>query len=169
MDRRSWIAVGFSGALVALFALGGNVGAATATHAELSPARDLRADAVRPGKQPRLVVILFSLPDCSYCDAIRREQLLPLARDRSQADRLVVREVSITGSGTLLDFGGRATTEAGFAHAAQAKFSPTVAFFDPSGRQTVAAIVGARLPDFYGAYLDEAIRTGIMKIREPAR
>ena len=166
MNRRRLISIGLS---AALFASIRNVRATPATTAELSPALDLSADASGIGSRPRLVIVLFSLPDCPYCEAIRREQLIPLARDAGQADRLVVREVSITGARTLLDFRGMPTTEREFARATPAKFSPTVAFFNPAGQQVVPAIVGARLPDFYGAYLDEAIRSAIAKVGEYAR
>lgn len=150
-----------------LAALGGNT-PAFAKEATLPAARDLREDARGRGNHPRLVVVLFSLPDCSYCDQIRREQLIPLARDRTWTGRLVVREVSIVGARTLIDFRGARTNESAFARAAQAKFSPTVAFFDPAGEQVAPAIVGARLPDFYGAYLSDAIDSGLSKIEKHA-
>lgn len=124
---------------------------------------DLRQDAASP-HGARLVVVLFSLPDCIYCEAIRREQLLPLSRERVRGEQLTVREVSITGSRTFVGFDGRQTTESAFAKQSAAKFSPTVAFFGPSGNQVSAPIVGALLADFYGAYLDKAVHDGLSKI-----
>ena len=164
MDRRGLLAVGIAGVLTSLCSNALAIGKAAA----LPPARDFRADARRAGPRPRLVVVLFSLPDCPYCNQVRREQLVPLLRDQKLAERLVVREVSIVGTRTLMDFRGSPTSEAAFARDVQAKFSPTVAFFDPAGDQVVAAIVGARLPDFYGAYLDDAIHLGLAKIAERA-
>lgn len=163
MDRREMLTVGLAGALALL---GGP--AMAFAEATLPPARDFREDARGADHHPRLVVVLFSLPDCPYCDQIRREQLIPLARDRTWTGRLVVREVSIVGTRPLVDFHGSRTTEAAFARAAQAKFSPTVAFFDPAGEQVVPAIIGARLPDFYGAYLSDAIDSGLSKIEKRA-
>lgn len=164
MDRRGLLAVGIAGVLTSLC----SNALAVAKDAALPPAHDFRADARQSGQRPRLVVVLFSLPDCPYCDQVRREQLIPLVRDHNLAERLVVREVSIVGTRTLLDFRGSQTSEAAFARDAHAKFSPTVAFFDPAGDQVVPAIVGARLPDFYGAYLDEAIHLGLSKIGDRA-
>ncbi len=160
MDRLALLAVGVAGVLSSLCANA----LAVAKSATLPSAQDFRADAQRAGQRARLVIVLFSLPDCPYCDQVRGEQLMPLVRDRSQTERLVVREVSIVGTRALIDFGGSQTTEAAFAKQVHAKFSPTVAFFDPAGDQVAPAIVGARLPDFYGAYLDEAIQLGLSKI-----
>ncbi len=164
MDRRGVLAVGIAGVLTSLFSNALAVAKEAAKQAALPVARDLRADAQQAGQRPRLVVLLFSLPDCPYCDRVRREQLIPLLRDRALAERLVVREVSIVGTRTLTDFRGAQTSEAAFANEARAKFSPTVAFFGPAGGQVAPAIVGALLPDFYGAYLDDAIHDGLAKI-----
>lgn len=164
MDRRGLLAVGISGVLTSLCR---NV-FAVAKEAALPPAQDLRADARQSGQRPRLVVVLFSLPDCPYCERVRHEQLVPLLHDRKLAERLIVREVSIVGARTMIDFRGSRTSEAAFARDAHAKFSPTVAFFDPAGDQVVPAIVGARLPDFYGAYLDDAIHLGLSRIEDHA-
>jgi hypothetical protein len=57
----------------------------------------------------------------------------------------------------LVDFAGRRTTSADFARQMQAKFAPTVMFHGPQGTQLAESIVGYRLADFYGAYLDNAI------------
>ena len=164
MDRRGLLAVGISGVLTSL----SSNAFAFAKEATLPPARDFRADARHARQPPRLVVVLFSLPNCPYCEQVRREQLVPLLRDRKLALRLIVREVSIVGVRTLIDFRAAQMSEAAFARDARAKFSPTVAFFDSVGDQIVPAIVGARLPDFYGAYLDDAIHLGLEKIGERA-
>ena len=137
---------------------------AIAKNASLPSAKDFQTDARPSAQRQRLVVVLFSLPDCPYCDQVRREQLMPLLRDRTLTERLVVREVSIVGTRTLIDFRGSQTTEAAFAKETRAKFSPTVAFFDPAGTQVVPPLIGALLPDFYGAYLDDAIQLGLSKI-----
>ena len=160
MNRREWLLMGLAAGIVARSA---DVQAAS-RDAALTQASDFPSDAAGTKSPSRLVVVLFSLPDCPYCDAIRREQLVPLPHDSRWTDRLVVREVSIIGSHPLVAFDGSQTTESKFAKGAAARFSPTVAFFSQKGAQLVPAIVGARLPDFYGAYLDEAIETSLSKI-----
>ncbi len=125
--------------------------------------KDLRQEAMGP-VGPRLVVVLFSLPDCPYCEVIRREQLLPLSREPRAEKQLVVREVSITGARSFIGFDGGPTSESDFAKRSAAQFSPIVAFFGPTGEQVSEPIVGALLADFYGAYLDRAVHTGLSKI-----
>lgn len=143
---------------VAMLLVSRSIGAAPVMALPFS--KDLRQEAIGP----RLVVVLFSLPDCPYCEAIRREQLLPLSREPHAEKQLVVREVSITGTRSFIGFDGRPTTESKFAKQSAAKFSPIVAFFGPTGEQVSEPIVGALLADFYGAYLDKAVHTGLSKI-----
>jgi hypothetical protein len=57
----------------------------------------------------------------------------------------------------LVDFAGRRTTSADFSKQVQAQFAPTVMFHGPDGAALAESIVGFRLADFYGAYLNSAI------------
>jgi hypothetical protein len=69
-------------------------------------------DAANPGV---VVVVLFSLPGCHYCEEVRNHYLAPLARDGAQRGRLVIREVDLNSARRLTDFDGSQTTQAAFA------------------------------------------------------
>jgi hypothetical protein len=69
----------------------------------------------------------------------------------------VMRELHMDRATPLVDFAGRRTTSADFSKQMQAQFAPTVMFHGPTGGQLAEPIVGFRLADFYGAYLDRAI------------
>ena len=49
------------------------------------------------------------------------------------------------------------TTHAAVARAHDVRFAPVVAFWDGEGRPLAEPLKGMLLPDFYGAYLDDAI------------
>lgn len=100
-------------------------------------------------------MVLYSRDDCSWCEKVRREHLGPLSRD--PAVPTVIRELHMDRSTPLTDFAGRRTTSADFAKQMQARFAPTVMFHGPDGAQLAESIVGFRLADFYGAYLERAI------------
>ncbi|WP_018412357.1 thioredoxin fold domain-containing protein [Methyloversatilis thermotolerans] len=143
--------------LVALLCIGLSAPALAAKPARATaPVLPLLLDAggdVRPGS---LLVVLFSLPDCHWCEEVRSHYLAPLARDAG----LVIREVDLNGRRPLTDFDGTVTTQAAFAKRLKVQFAPTVLFLDAQGRQVAAPLVGAGKADFYGAYLDEAIASG---------
>ncbi|AOF81447.1 thioredoxin-like domain protein [Methyloversatilis sp. RAC08] len=120
-------------------------------------AKDVR-DAGKPGV---VVIVLFSLPGCHYCEEVRSHYLAPLARDATQRGRLMIREVDLNSARKLIDFDGSHTTQAAFAQRMKVQFAPTVLFLDADGRQVASPLVGAGKADFYGAYLDDAIAIGV--------
>lgn len=147
--------------LVALLCIGLSAPALAAKPARATaPVLPLLLDAggdVRPGS---LLVVLFSLPDCHWCEEVRSHYLAPLAREAGGDAGLVIREVDLNGRRPLTDFDGTVTTQAAFAQRLKVQFAPTVLFLDAQGRQVAAPLVGAGKADFYGAYLDEAIASG---------
>ena len=121
----------------------------------LIEATDLAADARLATARGLPLVVLYSRDDCSWCEKVRREHLGPLSRD--PAAPAVIRELHMDHTTTLADFAGHRITGADFAKQMQARFAPTVMFHGPDGAQLAESIVGFRLADFYGAYLERAI------------
>ncbi len=123
-------------------------------------------DAVRQG---RVVVVLFSLPGCPYCEALRREQLVHLARDAAR-EGVAVAEFDLTDSrrfpdtpATALREGGvgtaaalQAGSAADLARALGVTVAPTVVFLGKQG-ELADRLVGYASSDFYGAYLEQRI------------
>lgn len=106
-----------------------------------------------------VIVALFSLPGCPFCEAIRRDQLRHLAREQA-AQRVRVVEYDLTDR---RPFGGPAArspapdSPAALAASLDVRLAPTVAFIGPDGREIAERLVGYSSPDFYGAYLEQRI------------
>ena len=102
------------------------------------------------------LVLLISLPGCPYCEMVRRGYLLPGRKGNGlQAWQITVddRAAPLTG------FDGKHTTAAEQVKRWKATFTPTVLFLGPQGQELAERLVGASIPDFYGAYLDERLQT----------
>lgn len=141
---------------LALYALG-----AVAATTELPVAQDLRAEAKQAALRGGPLLVLFSRRDCKYCETVRRDYLKPLLKTSPYRDRVLVRQVNQDSEAPLTDFRGEVTTGARFAASEKIKLVPVVAFYGPEGRLLAEPIVGARIPDFYPGYLDEAIEKSI--------
>lgn len=125
----------------------------------------LLRDAARDGT---VIVALFSLPGCPYCEAVRREQLRHLAAGQA-AQRLRVVEYDLSDRTPFADTAarapdpahaadaGRPRTPAALAASLEVRVAPTVAFIGPDGREIAERLVGYSSPDFYGAYLEQRI------------
>jgi thioredoxin-related protein len=139
--------------------------ALAAGEAVLEPANDLARDAraMRAGRYPMLV--LYSQHDCAWCERARREYLAPMGRDPAWRGKLVLRQIDIDSHDALTDFAGHATSHGEFAAAEKARVTPTVVVYGPDGARLAEPIVGFRLPDFYGSYLERAVEEGLAKLR----
>ncbi len=136
----------------------------------LLPARDLRADGQLANKQGVPLIVLVSLAGCPHCEVVRRSHLLPLLRDGERADAPVIRQVELRGNSSLVDFNGSTTTHADFARRHRAAIAPVVLFFDGYGKSIATPLVGAMIPDFYGAYFDAALDGARRNVRQaPAK
>lgn len=129
--------------------------AQTPAASPLTEVRDLAADVRQATARGVPLVVLYTRDDCTWCEKLKREYLAPLARD--PAAPALVRELHMDRPTPLIDFQGRRTTSADFSHAIKARFAPTVMFHGPGGVALADPIVGFRLADFYGAYLERAI------------
>lgn len=130
--------------------------ALSAAQPGLSGAVDLASDgaAMRAAKVP--MVVLYSQAGCSYCDEART-YIVPMANEPANAKRALFRQIDIDSDAALTDFAGQSTTHRRLAGQLGARVTPTVSVLDADGRTLAEPIVGMRLADFYGQYLDNAI------------
>ena len=133
---------------------------------DLPAAHDLRDEATRAGALGAPLVLMFSRKDCKYCIAVRRDYLKPLAASAQWRNRVVVRQINQDSDAPLIDFRGQKTTHARFAAAEKVKLVPVVAFYGPAGQTLADPIIGARLPDFYQSYLEEAIEASAARLKK---
>ena len=149
--------------LICLLLLGS--GLAQAKGNDLPLAVDLRNEVESARKQGGPLVIIYSRRDCKYCETVKRDYLKPLANHPRYRERVLIRQVNQDSDGSLIDFQGNPTTHARFTTAEKVKLVPVVAFYGPNGRQLADPIVGARLPDFYQGYLEEALDRSISELK----
>ena len=70
---------------------------------------------------------------------------------------MLLREIDITSSERLVDFEGRATTQAHFASGLGVRVVPVVMAFDRRGQPVGEPLVGLDRSGFYEAYLQKLI------------
>ncbi|HEX4878320.1 MAG TPA: thioredoxin fold domain-containing protein [Limnobacter sp.] len=106
------------------------------------------------------VVILFSLPDCAYCEKVRQHTLRHLESDLRYQGRVQVLEIDFQDTKRqFVWFDARPYTGQSLGRLLNIRFSPTVMVFGQSGGVAGKPLLGAGLPDFYGAYLDDLIQS----------
>ena len=145
-----------TGALVALAPFASRV-ACEARAAETPSLDGSRSPQALLARRDALVVVaLFSVPGCPWCEVVRRNYLRHL---EGAVRGIRVAEYGITDR---REFQHAASGDAPNGPAALAKslgirFSPTVAFLGDDSRELAERLVGYNSPDFYGAYLEARI------------
>jgi hypothetical protein len=133
--------------------------------AGLAPAADLAADLAQARARGIPLLVLFSLPDCGYCERLRLEFLHPLQAAPEWRERVILRQVDMGSAQGLRDFAGRGTTHGRFAAEQRIRLAPTVKVFDPAGREAAEPLVGLLTPELYGLYLERALEEGLARSR----
>lgn len=130
---------------------------AAAQHTALPAADDLATDGRDAARRRVPIVILFSLPDCSYCETVRRNYLLPLSREGAPARRPIVREAGMVSTAPLDGFDSQASSGKALAARYRIRVAPSVAVLDSQGKLLAPVLEGGDVAGMYGAYLDEAL------------
>lgn len=156
-SRRAWLAL-VPGLCLAAVGLAGMPAARAET--ALPAARDLRASAELDARRGQPLVLMFSLPGCTYCEQLRRSTYRWMVRDGVD-----VQQVEMLASYHLLGFDGRPTNGQALAAKYQVRLAPTVLFLGPAGRELGERLVGAGEPDFYQAYVDRSMQQARTRLR----
>ena len=136
-----------------------------AAHASAAGPAPLQSSLHEAGGRPDLLyVVLFSLPDCPYCVAVRQAYLPALPDDPRFRERVRIREVGIGSSKLLVDFDGQRASHADVARRLKVKFAPTVLFLDASGLPRAEALLGGDSVGFYGGYLEKRVMQALEAI-----
>lgn len=133
--------------------LGLAVVSARAANAELPPASALQTHLTAALKQGSPLIVLVSLPGCPFCHVVRHNYLAPMLREQN----LTIVQVDMGSASAVHDLDGRPTTHDRQVKAWGIRVAPTVLFFGRGGNEAAKRLVGASIPDFYGAYLEERV------------
>ena len=138
--------------LLTFVGLGLVVGTAWA-ETPLPPVENLQQSVLKAAAKDQPLIVMFSLPSCPFCEKLRRTQYQFLAKDG-----YVVQQIEITSRSPVTGFDGKPTTGVQLARQFGIRLAPTVLFFGPGGKEIGERITGAPTADFYGAFIDRALK-----------
>lgn len=96
---------------------------------------------------------------CGFCRQLETEHLEPMLRSGQYDSRILIRRFDLGSEQTIVDFNGERIDADEFAAKHKASLTPTLLFLDAKGKEVAERLLGYNSPDFYGAYLEEAINT----------
>lgn len=142
-------------------------GAAMASEGQnrLPAARDLAADAATATRERTPILLFFDRVDCPYCERALREYLVPMSGEAPWNSRAIFRQIEVDKDLPVVDFDGAATTHRAIAARYRASLTPTIVVVDGRGTRLGDALVGLMTPDFYAAYIGNAIDAAAQRMR----
>jgi hypothetical protein len=152
----------FAAALVLGFTIASSARLAHAGDSGLPDLSSLADDAVQSGKTHTPILVLVSIEGCPYCERIRRQNLIPMSRQSRPG--VLIREVDMHSTKIVTGLSNQTLTQAEFARQHGVRFAPTVLLLGPGGELLAEPLIGASIADFYGATLEERIRTAQAKL-----
>jgi thioredoxin-related protein len=129
---------------------------------------NLAEDARQVAQQRIPLVVLFSLPGCPHCEMVRNFYLNPMQRTSVATRKVVLRQIDVNSTAPFIGFDGREITHGEFARLHAVRLAPVVMFFDQGGQMLAEPLVGSMLPDFYGAYLENALQESLRRLGNQA-
>lgn len=115
----------------------------------------LQDELVAALREQNPLIVMVSLEGCPFCKTARQSYLGPMLRD----DKLTIVQVDMRSKRDVQDAMGKPTTHDDLVRGWKVRIAPTVLFLGAGGRELAPRLVGASLPDFYGAYLDQRLAT----------
>jgi thioredoxin-related protein len=135
-------------------ALGGSAWAKENRSSQALPAPESMQDAIEDAlRQQNPLIVMVSLHGCPFCKTVREGYLGPMLFD----DKFPIVQVDMRSSRAVTDLAGKPTTHDELIRVWKVRVAPTLLFLGSGGRELAPRLVGASLPDFYGAYLDQRI------------
>jgi len=126
----------------------------------LPVANDLPRHAFLAVKKGLPLVVMTSLPGCPFCDLVRQHLVPGMAEGSLVAVQLNARD----SQAPIVDFDGIVRTGEAIAKRLDARFAPTVMFFNATGQELAERLKGVAVPDFYGAYLEERLAASAKRL-----
>ena len=112
------------------------------------------------------VLLMFAREDCHFCERLEAEVLGPMRLAGDDPRRVLLRKIMLETPDSLRDFQGRGISADELARQKGVGMVPTLYLLDGDGRELVPRIVGYTSPDFYPAYLDQAIDVAHARLRQ---
>ena len=135
-------------------------------HTQLTEVSDLQALGRIVYEAGVPILLMFASEDCHFCERLEAEVLGPMTLAGDDPRRVLLRKVMLETPDSLRDFQGREISADELARRKGVGMVPTLYLLDGNGRELVPKIVGYTSPDFYPAYLDQAIDVARARLRQ---
>ena len=126
--------------------------------------KSYQTSGINEAQQQKVVLLLVSQPNCTYCALINAEILHPMILSGHYQNTTLFTELEINTGRHVKDFSGQSVDANAFAQRYNAWATPTLLFLNSKGEEIAEKIVGINTLDLYNYYVDKSLRLAFKKI-----
>ncbi len=127
-------------------------------------AKNLLEDAQLVRKNETPILIMFSIPNCPYCQEVKQEVIAPMNELDEYKNKVIIRHVNVGTLKDMKDFYNNDTNHSRFGFQNGINFYPTIFLMDNYGAN-LGKIIGVPSMDYYWTELDKVIDKSITKLK----
>ena len=127
---------------------------------------DMRDTAQLAKSRQLPVLIMFGSDECPFCYLLREDFLVPMIISGDYVDKVILREIHVSYSETMIDLSGEKITTREFASRYDVKLFPTTVLMDEHAKPLVNNIIGITTPSLFGGTLDDTIDEAFLLMRK---
>lgn len=150
--------------ILALYSICGSAHSGS-QHPSLITTTNLSQEGKLSLRTKRPILILFSREGCPYCIQIKREILKPMLISGNYTEKIIIREIILDPTATLIDFNGSAIKASELTDKYSVEITPTLLFLGPDGNELAERIVGINTIELFSYYVDQAIDKAALKFK----
>lgn len=128
-------------------------------------AQDFVADSRQALQNKTPILIIFSIPNCKYCEKIKQEIILPMLTLKEYDSKVIIRHINAGTLNALKNFDKQNSNHGKFAFVQGVNFFPTVMLFAHDG-MPLGKMVGVANFDYYWSELDKIINQSTLKFKQ---
>ena len=116
-------------------------------------------------QEGKVILLEMSATYCGYCRKLEEAIIKPMLRSGDYTDNVLIRKMEIDDQYPINDINGEKTSPAQLARQLNVTVTPTLLFLDGYGNEVSERILGVNTLEYFGAYVDDALQQGQLKLK----
>ena len=135
-------------------------------YVEIREVLDLAALGREAKDKKKVIMLEMSASYCGYCRTLEEEIIKPMLRSGDYNQHVLIRKMEIDSHYNLNMQNGEKSSPAQLAQKYNVYVTPTLLFLDGNGKEISERILGVNSLDYYGYYVDEALKQGQLNLKK---
>jgi thioredoxin-related protein len=112
------------------------------------------------------ILVEFSSPWCSYCEALEEKIFEPLITSKDFKDKIIIKKLEVNDYSDITGFDGKVYLSEEISRKYKVKLYPTLVFFNAEGKEISERIIGITVIEYVTEQIENSITTAVNTTRK---